>query len=110
MPLPGSLPGGGGPPPPPPPPPTAEQIADAELAKFGFLGFLKKNGERTVFLSYDKQIMLAKKGATLASRFYVADLTDEAITIKEQSTGREIVIPIVESRGLSTRHTRKRTP
>jgi len=96
-------------PPPPPPPPSAEQLADAELAKLSFLGFLKKNGERTVFLAYDSEIMLAKKGATLGSKFYVSELTDDAITVKALSASREIVIPLVESRGLATRQ-RKRNP
>jgi len=107
--LPVPPPPAGPPVPPPPPPPSAEQLADAELAKLTFLGFLKKNGERTVFLAYDSEIMLAKKGATLGSKFYVSELTDDAITVKALSAQREIVIPLVESRGLATRQ-RKRNP
>lgn len=91
----------------PPPQPTPEQLAqqaaDAELAKFVFLGFLKKGGEKTVFLSKNNEIFLAKKGSTLAQKFQVADLTDEAITIRSTTAGREIVIPLVENRALSTR-------
>jgi hypothetical protein len=101
------------PPPPPPPmpmpmpvmpqPPTPDQIADSELSKFTFLGFLKKNAERTVFLSSNNEIFLAKKGSKLGNKFLVTDVTDEAITIKALAGGREIVIPLVENRTLSRR-------
>lgn len=88
---------------PAPPPPSPEQIADSELAKFTFLGFLDKNGEKTVFLSSNNEIFLAKKGSNLGSRFQVTGLTDDAITIRSIAGGREIVIPLVENRALSTR-------
>jgi len=96
--------------PPPPAPPTPEQIADSELAKFTFLGFLKKNGEKTVFLSSNNEIFLAKRGSNLGSKFQVTDLTDDALTIKSVNGGRELVIPLVENRSLSTRRTSKRIP
>lgn len=92
---------------PPPPAPTAEELArqaaDAELAKFVFLGFLQKNGQKTVFLSKNGEIFLAKKGTVLANQFRVTDLTDDAITIRSDAGSREIVIPLVEMRALSTR-------
>lgn len=92
---------------PPPPAPTAEELArqaaDAELAKFVFLGFLQKNGQKTVFLSKNGEIFLAKKGTVLANVFRVTDLTDDAITIRSDAGSREIVIPLVEMRALSTR-------
>jgi hypothetical protein len=91
----------------PPPPPTLEQIADSELAKFTFLGFLEKNGEKTVFLSSNNEIFLAKKGSNLGQKFQVTGLTSDAITIKSVEGGREIVIPLVENRALSTRRTSK---
>ncbi|MBU5614855.1 type II secretion system protein PulP [Geomonas azotofigens] len=90
-------------PPPPPPPPTAEQLDDAELGKFVFIGFLKKGGERTVFLSKGGEIFLAKKGGQVGPRFQVSNVTDEAITIKSIQTDRQLVIPLVENRSLSTR-------
>jgi hypothetical protein len=91
----------------PPPPPTAEQLADQELSKFTFLGFLKKkNGDKTVFLSKNNEIILAKKGSKIGPNFVVSDLTDDALTIRSIPEGRELVIPLVENRGLSTRHTR----
>jgi hypothetical protein len=93
------------PPPPPPPPPTAEELAASEMAKFTFLGFLKKDGARTVFLSSNNEIFLAKKGSFLSPKYQVSDLTDDAITIKSVAGGRELVIPLVENRALSTRRT-----
>lgn len=96
--------------PPPPVPPTEEQKDAIELAKFTFLGFLKKNGERTVFLSSNNEIFLAKKGSSVGTKFQVTDLTDDAITIKSVSGGRELVIPLVENRSLSTRRTSKKIP
>ncbi|GFO70265.1 type II secretion system protein PulP [Geomonas limicola] len=89
--------------PPPPPPPTEEDLIGREMAKFTFLGFLKKGDERTVFLSKDREIFLAKKGSTLAGKYQVSGLTDDAITIKSLSGGKEVVIPLVENRSLVRR-------
>jgi hypothetical protein len=98
------------PPPPPPPPPTPEQLADQELAKFTFLGFLKKGQEKTVFLSSNNEIFLAKKGSKIGSRFVVSDLSDDSITIRSVPEGRELVIPLMENKALGTRRTSKSTP
>jgi len=108
LPLPPPPPAPPAPAPAPPPAPTAEDIAAGELAKFTFLGFLKKNGERTVFLSSNNEIFLAKKGSNLGTKFQVTDLTEDAITIKSVAGGRELVIPLLENRALSTRRTSQR--
>lgn len=89
----------------PPAPPSAEQIADSELAKFTFLGFLEKNGEKTVFLSNNNEIFLAKKGSNLGPKFQVTGLSSDAITIRSLAGGREIVMPLVENMALGTRRT-----
>lgn len=93
--------------PPVPAPPTPEQIADSELAKFTFLGFLEKNGEKTVFLSSNNEIFLAKKGSSLGGKFQVTGLSDDALTIRSLAGGRELVIPLVENRTLGTRRISK---
>ncbi|WP_162604867.1 type II secretion system protein PulP [Geomonas ferrireducens] len=90
-------------PPPPPPPPTQAQMDETELAKIVFLGFLKKGGERTVFLSKGGAIFVVKKGGQVGPKFRVADITDDAITIKSVDSDRQMVIPLVENRSLSTR-------
>lgn len=91
------------PPPPPPPPPTQAQLDEGELGKIVFLGFLKKGAERTVFLSKGGEIYVVKKGGQVGPRFRVTDLTDDAITIKSVNSDRQMVIPLVENRSLSTR-------
>ena len=96
--------------PPAPAPPTADEVAASEMAKFTFLGFLKKGGERTVFLSSNNEIFLAKKGSHLGTKYQVSDVTEDAITIKSIAGGRELVIPLVENRPLSTRRTSLRNP
>lgn len=72
-----------------------------ELARFTFLGFLKKDNHKTIFLAKDKDILLVKKGDTFAGRYQAASLTDQALTILVTDTGEEIVIPLIESRPLS---------
>jgi len=92
------------PPPPPlppshitPPPPPPVSPARAEMAKFTFLGFLKKEGRKIIFLSRGTEIILVKKGDTIDNRFKVTDLTDEALTISSTSESGQIVIPLVEN-------------
>jgi hypothetical protein len=91
------------PPPPPPPVSNVEQPSplQQEIGRFIFLGFLKKDGQKTIFLSRDNQIYLVKKGDKLAGKYEVASLTDEALTIRMQGDGGEIVIPLLENRALS---------
>ena len=75
-----------------------------ELARFTFLGFLKKDNRRIIFLAKDKDIILVKKGDIFAGRYEASSLTDQALTILVTDTGEEIVIPLVESRPLSAAH------
>lgn len=90
-------------PPPPPPPPTEEELDRAELGKLRSLGFLKKNGERTVFLAKNNEIILARKGSKIGSSFQVADITDEAMTIKSLKSSAQVVIPLAEKMSLGGR-------
>lgn len=105
-------------PPPPPPPPPPEKIVEPrpiasapqvieptpmqrEMATFTFLGFLKKDNRKTIFLSNDKEIFVVKKGDKISGKYDVTALTEEAITITSVSSGGEIVIPLVENRPLA---------
>jgi hypothetical protein len=100
-------------PPPPPPlrpmPPAAPPVAQQpeqtpvqrDMARFTFLGFLKKDNTKTIFLSSDKEIFLVKKGDTIAGKYQVANLTDDALTIRPLADGGEIVIPLVENKSLA---------
>lgn len=85
----------------PPVPTAATGTAPRELARFTFLGFLKKNNQKTIFLAKDKDIILVKKGETFAGRYQAASITDQALTILVTDTGEEIVIPLIENRPLS---------
>ncbi|RII30524.1 MAG: type II secretion system protein PulP [Geobacter sp.] len=84
-----------------PVPTAATGTAPRELARFTFLGFLKKNNQKTIFLAKDKDIILVKKGETFAGRYQAASITDQALTILVTDTGEEIVIPLIENRPLS---------
>lgn len=97
------------PPPPPPPvvvvPPVQAPVIlpeTAPLARFTFLGFLKKGGSRTIFLAKDQDIILVKKGDKIAERYEATDISDLALTLTVTDTGDEIVIPLIENRPLAT--------
>lgn len=93
------------PPPPPPfkpplPPPTSQVQAPpvrTEMAKFTFLGFLKKDNRKTIFLAKDNEIFLVKKGDRIANNYEVTNITDDVLTINSISGGGQIVIPLVEN-------------
>lgn len=87
--------------PPPIPVVAVPETPHRELARFTFLGFLKKDNRKTIFLAKDKDIILVKKGDTFAGRYEAASLTDQALTILVTDTGEEIVIPLIESKPLS---------
>ncbi len=72
-----------------------------DMRKFTFLGFLKKDNYKTIFLSSDKEIFLVRKGDKILGRYEVINLTDEALTISVLSDGSEIVIPLVENKALN---------
>jgi len=72
-----------------------------EMATFTFLGFLKNENRKTIFLSNGKEIFLVKKGDKIAGKYDVTSLTDETLTITSVNDGGEILIPLVENRPLS---------
>lgn len=106
------------PPPPPPPlkkavtePPVKEVVTapplvveptplQRDMARFTFLGFMKKDNRKTIFLSNEKEIFLVKKGDRIAGKYDVTSLTEEALTISSIQDGGEIIIPLVENRPL----------
>lgn len=96
---------------PPPPalksgPPVVPAVAmpespRRELARFTFLGFLKKDNQKTIFLTKDKDIVLVKKGDILPGGYEAYSITDQALTILVIDTGEEIVIPLLENKPLA---------
>lgn len=84
-----------------PVPVIAARPESAPLARFTFLGFLKKDAQRTIFLAKDKDIILVKKGDKIAGRYEASSITDQALTLVVSDTGDEIVIPLIENRPLA---------
>lgn len=96
------------PPPPPAPPPAVTPPAAAEptpvqrdMARFTFLGFLKKDGQKSIFLSSNKEIFVVKKGDKIAGKYEVASVTEDLLTINALGDGGQIIIPLIESKPLS---------
>jgi len=85
-----------------PPPAVVEPTPlQRDIARFTFLGFLKKDGKKTIFLASDRDIFLVKKGDKIAGKYDVTSLTDDALTISSLQDGGEIIIPLVENKPLS---------
>ncbi len=82
------------------PPGVQQETHQSVLAKFTFLGFLKKDNRKTIFLMNDKEIVLVRKGETFAKRYEATVLTDQALTIRVIETGEQIVIPLTENKPL----------
>jgi len=76
-------------------------VLKATLARFIFLGYVKKDNRKTIFLSKDKEIILVRKGDKFAGKYEAKNLTDQALTIVATDTGDEIVIPLIENQPLS---------
>ena len=109
------------PPPPPPPPPRAPVPQPAmpppappgtpeapeppayvkEMGSFTFLGFMKKDNRKTIFLSKNNDIFVVKKGDLIANKYKVTNITDEALTINSVADGNEMIIPLEENKALN---------
>ena len=87
--------------PPTPVMPVIKQPESAPLARFTFLGFLKKGSARTIFLAKEKDIILVKKGDVIAGRYEATDISDQSLTLTVNDTGDKIVIPLIENRSLA---------
>ena len=99
------------PPPPPPPPPPVKILVpppqvieptpmQREMATFTFLGFLKKDNKKTIFLSTGNEIFVVKKGDKILGKYDVTAVTEDALTITSIQSGGEVVIPLAENRPL----------
>ncbi|CAG0962897.1 type II secretion system protein PulP [Geobacter sp.] len=72
-----------------------------DMARFTFLGFLKKDNRKTIFLARDKEIILVRQGDKIAGNYEATTITDEALSIRSVADGSEMVIPLVENRPLA---------
>lgn len=89
--------------PPPKPPPSLPELTplQRDMAQFTYLGFLKKDGVKTIFISRNKDIFLVKKGDKIAGKYAVDAVTEEALTIKTLESGGNIIIPLIENKPLT---------
>ncbi|MDD2308730.1 MAG: type II secretion system protein PulP [Desulfuromonadaceae bacterium] len=85
----------------PPVVPAIIQPEVAPLARFTFLGYLKKGAVKTIFLAKDNDILLVKKGDKFADRYEATDISDQALTLTVTDTGAVIIIPLIENRALA---------
>jgi hypothetical protein len=83
-----------------PPPVPQPETHQSTLARFVFLGYLKKDNRKTIFLSKDKDIILVRKGDKFAGRYEAKSITDQALTIVATDSGEEIIIPLLENQPL----------
>lgn len=84
-----------------PAPPVVTKPQPPPLARFTFLGFLKKGADRTVFLAKENEILLIKKGDKIAGRYQATDISSQALTLTVTDTGDEMVIPLIENQPLT---------
>ncbi|MHB1397590.1 MAG: hypothetical protein ACYDAI_11395 [Trichloromonadaceae bacterium] len=106
------------PPPPMPPPiqmpvqsllpstPAVDQEAGAvarALGQFTFLGFLQKDGAKTLFLSSQGEIFVAKKGDAFGKQkeFVITDVSAETLTIRQGSGPGVITVSLKEQQPLA---------
>ncbi|MFZ3208054.1 MAG: hypothetical protein WA140_04370 [Geobacteraceae bacterium] len=85
-----------------PPPVDVQSPVQQDMARFTFLGFMKKDNHKTIFLATGNEIFLVKKGDKIADKYEALNITDEALTITVLGAGGEIVIPLLENRPLVT--------
>src|ERR1039457_2412152 len=83
------------------PPPVAQpETLQKTLARFVFLGYLKKDNRKTIFLSKDNDIILVRKGDRFAGRYEAKSVSDQALTIVATDSGEEIIIPLIDNQPL----------
>jgi hypothetical protein len=84
--------------------PVLPVVVENALSRFTFLGFLEKDGEKTVFLSSSGNLFLVKRGERFGidQEFLVADIDDDLLKVRH--VGREglIEIQLIEQQKLNT--------
>jgi hypothetical protein len=78
------------------------EVVQQSLAQFTFLGFLDKGGEKTVFLSSDGSLFLAKRGEQfgLDLEFTVEDISGDLLLVRPAGRDFLIDIPLIEQQKL----------
>lgn len=85
------------------------RMPEKKLARLTFLGFLKSENEKSIFLSRepDKEILIVKKGDTIIQKsdtilydYYVKSISDDKIVIASSDNSDSIEISLVENKPL----------
>ena len=78
------------------------EVVQQALAQFTFLGFLDKGGEKTVFLSSEGSLFLAKRGEKfgLDLEFTVEDISGDLLLVRPDGRDFLIDIPLIEHQKL----------
>ena len=78
------------------------EVVQQTLAQFTFLGFLDKGGEKTVFLSSEGSLFLAKRGEQfgLDMEFTVEDISGDLLLVRPEGRDFLIDIPLIEQQKL----------
>lgn len=90
------------PPPPPPPPPSPQEVARQEISRYKFIGFFKKGGKQTIFLSTAGEVFLVRKGDYLGRdrNYYVLNITDTTMELRKDGAG-DFLIKLTDQESLS---------
>lgn len=82
--------------------PEAGSVARA-LGQFTFLGFLQKDGAKTIFLTNQGEIFVAKKGDAFGKQkeFVITDVSAETLTIRQGSGPGVITVSLKEQQPLA---------
>lgn len=89
-----------------PPPPVGSQEPGAmarALGQFTFLGFLQKDGQKTLFLGNQGEIFVAKKGDAFGKHkeFVITEVSSESLTIRQGGGPGLITVSLIEQRPLT---------
>ena len=60
------------------------------MAKFTFLGFLKKDTRKLIFLAKDKEIYIVQQGDRSASDYEVTSITNDTLIMRSSTGGGEL--------------------
>jgi hypothetical protein len=77
-------------------------VVRRELASFKYLGFLLKEGKKTVFLGTGDDLFVVRKGTRFGEKkqFLVAELSPERLIIHRGEDSTPITVPLVEQQPL----------
>ncbi len=77
----------------PPSPPTPDPFAEA-TKQLHFTGFLKSDARVAAFITRGAELFIAAVGDTVAERFRVASVQEDAVTLASMDEGRQVRIPL----------------